>query len=63
VTIDTTLQSVNPFKGPPSPELDRAWSDMLYNANIRVTADTLEKINQSSIPLSDGDGYYGILGK
>lgn len=61
VKIDTTLQSVNPFKGPPSPDLDRAWSDMLYNANIRITADSLKRINQTSIPLADGDGFYGIL--
>lgn len=50
------------FTGDPRPELDEAWHDLLQNANIRVSKETLEKVNGTSIAFSDGDGYYAQLG-
>lgn len=61
-TIDVSVLHGNPLKGPPSPELDEAWSQLLMNANIRVSAEDLEKAGVESIPLNDGSGkYYAIL--
>lgn len=61
-TIDVSVLHGNPFKGPPSPELDEAWSRLLMNANVRVSAEDLEKAGVESIPLNDGSGkYYAIL--
>ncbi|TGO30055.1 hypothetical protein BPAE_0008g00470 [Botrytis paeoniae] len=60
--IDVSVLHGNPLKGPPSPELDEAWSRLLMNANVRVSAEDLEKAGVESIPLNDGSGkYYAIL--
>ncbi|KAF6234052.1 hypothetical protein HO173_007882 [Letharia columbiana] len=58
--VHATLKSKNPFKGPPSPELDDAWHQLFVNSNVRVSADDLQKINRTSVPLGDGSGYYAI---
>ncbi|KAK4158886.1 hypothetical protein QBC43DRAFT_348319 [Cladorrhinum sp. PSN259] len=61
-TIDVSALHGNPFKGPPSPELDEAWSRLLMNANVRMSAEDLDKAGVDSIPLNDGSGeYYAIL--
>ncbi|KAL5325839.1 hypothetical protein ACEPPN_006973 [Leptodophora sp. 'Broadleaf-Isolate-01'] len=61
-TIDVSVLHGNPLKGPPSRELDEAWSRLLMNANVRVSAEDLEKAGVESIPLNDGSGkYYAIL--
>ena len=52
------IAALNPFRGPPRPELDNAWHDLVKNSNIRVTADELRRINRTSVQLSDGSGEY-----
>lgn len=61
--VHATFRSKNPFKGAPSPELDHAWHQIFVNSNVRVTADDLQKINRTSVPLGDGSGYYAIPGE
>lgn len=61
--VHATLKSKNPFKGPPSPGLDDAWHQLFVNSNVRVSADDLQKINRTSVPLGDGSGYYAIPGE
>lgn len=59
-TIHTVFGSKNPFQGLPTPEIDHAWHELFVNSNIRVSADDLQKINRTSVPLGDGSGYYAI---
>lgn len=63
VTFHGSLNATNPYKGPPSPELDAAWHDLLAYTAIRVSSSTLKKIDRTSVPLSDGSGYFATLGK
>jgi hypothetical protein len=60
-TLDNSVLHGNIFKGPPRPELDDAWKQLLINANIRVSAKELEKAGKDSIRLEDSSGYYAIL--
>lgn len=50
------------FAGPPSPELDKAWHDLLGPMAIRVSDDELASSNQSSIKLPVGGGNMAWLG-
>ena len=61
--VHATFKSKNPFKGAPSPELDHAWHQLFVNSNVRVSADDLQKINRTSVPLGVGSGYYAIPGE
>lgn len=62
--VHASFASKNPFKGPPSDELDHAWHTLFVNSNIRVSADELSKINRTSVPVTDAvGGYYAIPGK
>lgn len=62
--VHATFRSKNPYKGPPSPELDHSWHQLFVNSNIRVSASDLEKINKTSVPVGDDEGgYYAIPGK
>ena len=62
--VHATFRSRNPYKGPPSPELDHAWHQLFVNSNIRVSASDLEKINKTSVPVGDEEGgYYAIPGQ
>ena len=60
--FDGSLIIDSAFTGKPRPEMDVAWHDLLRNANIRVSKETLDRVNASSIAFSDGDGYYAQLG-
>ncbi|KAK1144403.1 hypothetical protein N8T08_005556 [Aspergillus melleus] len=51
----------NPFAGEPSPEIDRAWSDLLRGGMVKISEDELRKMNKTSIKLKDGSGYLGYL--
>jgi hypothetical protein len=62
--VHASFANKNPFKGPPSDELDHAWHQLFINSNVRVTADDLAKINKTSVPVTDDKGgYYAIPGK
>lgn len=58
VTSENELEEKNPYKGPPRPELDDAWHDLLKHSSIRVSEEDLRKINRTSIKLADGSGKY-----
>ena len=47
-----------PYSGYPTPESDKAWTELLKNSNLRISADTLRKLNRSSVQLQDGSGEY-----
>lgn len=61
--VHASFANKNPFKGPPSDELDHAWHQLFINSNVRVTAEDLAKINKTSVPVTDDKGgYYAIPG-
>jgi len=51
-----------PFAGPPSPELDAAWQNLLAPMHIRITEEELQQDNQTSVALTEGGGFLGWLG-
>ncbi|KAK4870691.1 hypothetical protein LT330_005039 [Penicillium expansum] len=62
IAFDGDLEKMNPYRGPPRPEHDAAWHELLQYSNIRVGKDTLDRLNRSSIKLADGSGdYFGGL--
>lgn len=50
------------FAGKPSKETDDAWHNLLEPINLKVTADEMERLGQTSLAFSDGSGYLGTLG-
>lgn len=62
--VHAKFSAKNPYKGPPSDELDHAWHELFVNSNIRVSAEDLAKINRTSVPINDvKGGYYAIPGE
>lgn len=51
----------SPYVGPPDPNVDHAWSDLMANMSIRVTKSELTQNNQTSVRLPGG-GYLAWLG-
>ena len=62
-TLENSLETANEYKGKPRKELDQAWNKLLAPSAIRVSKDTLERINKTSIPIADGSGYMATLGE
>ena len=54
--------SMSPYAGPPSPEIDAAWSNLLAPMHIRVSEAELRRDNQESVRLPEGGGYLGWMG-
>ncbi|KAL6721252.1 hypothetical protein ACLMJK_000354 [Lecanora helva] len=52
----------NPYAGPPSPELENAWDELLGSMHIRISKSELKHDNQESVILTEGGGYLGWLG-
>ncbi|KAK4090436.1 hypothetical protein Purlil1_5108 [Purpureocillium lilacinum] len=46
------------YRGPPRPEQDAAWEDLLRYNNLRVQKEDLDKANATSVPLNDDQGGY-----
>jgi hypothetical protein len=59
--FENQIETTNPFKGLPRPELDEAWNKLLGPTAIRVSKEVLDKINRTSVPLLDGSGYMASL--
>lgn len=55
--IDSTVYRQSPYSGNPSPDVDHAWNQLTSGFNLRVPKRTLDRLNRTSIPLSDGSGY------
>ncbi|KAJ5632708.1 hypothetical protein N7490_009047 [Penicillium lividum] len=55
--IDSTVYHPSPYSGNPSPDIDHAWNQLTSGFNLRVPKSTLDRLNRTSIPLSDGSGY------
>lgn len=47
------------YTGFPTSEIDAAWGKLLKNSNIRISEETINKMNRSTIKLQDGSGMYG----
>ncbi|KAJ1715748.1 hypothetical protein NYO67_2047 [Aspergillus flavus] len=61
-TFQNQLETSNPYKGPPRPELEEAWHNLLHpSAAIRVSKEALDRINRTSVQLLDGSGYMVAL--
>ena len=54
--------SQSSFAGPPSPETDAAWTNLLAPMHMRVSIEELRRDNQESVPLPEGGGYLGWMG-
>jgi hypothetical protein len=52
------VNATNPYKGPPSEELDQAWRELLRHSNIRLSAEELKEMGRTSVQLADGSGDY-----
>lgn len=61
IAFNGDLKEPNRYRGPPSPELDEAWHQLMEYSNIRINKETLDLLNRSSIKLADGSGYFGAL--
>ncbi|KAF2236011.1 hypothetical protein EV356DRAFT_543004 [Viridothelium virens] len=61
VNFNSDLFYSSRFRGPPRPELDATWHDLLENSNIRLSSEELRRLGKSSVALADGSGYYGAL--
>ncbi|KAI9752324.1 MAG: hypothetical protein M4579_005667 [Chaenotheca gracillima] len=61
VRFNATLVIDSPYNGPPSPEVDLAWHDLLDNMNIALPKSDLDRIGATSIPLP-GDQNMFIAG-
>ncbi|KAK8013578.1 hypothetical protein PG991_009171 [Apiospora marii] len=48
------------FVGPPRPELEEAWGNLMAHENVRVSTDELDQYSgeKSLVRLTDGSGYY-----
>ncbi|KAI6093648.1 hypothetical protein F4821DRAFT_221079 [Hypoxylon rubiginosum] len=55
------INGTSVFVGYPSPQSDLAWSGLL-EANIRISKDEMRRLDTTSLPFQDGDGYLGMLG-
>ncbi|CAJ0547070.1 Ff.00g016970.m01.CDS01 [Fusarium sp. VM40] len=57
-TIVHNLADNGKYRGPPRPEQDTAWDELLHYNNLRVEKEDLEKANTTSVPLHDSQGGY-----
>ncbi|KAL2014511.1 hypothetical protein VTN00DRAFT_2036 [Thermoascus crustaceus] len=54
------LRIVSPYQGEPSPELDKAWKELLQYSNVWVSGEELRKINKTSIPIPGEEDKYWV---
>jgi hypothetical protein len=57
-TIVHNLKDDGAFRGPPRPELDEAWGDLLKYNNLRLSGEDLQRANLTSVSLNDEQGGY-----
>ncbi|KAH8176412.1 tat pathway signal sequence [Sarocladium implicatum] len=57
-TITHNVADHGRYRGPPRPEQDEAWEDLLRYNNLRVQEVDLAKANLTSVPLKDDAGGY-----
>ncbi|KAH8602300.1 hypothetical protein B0O99DRAFT_708021 [Bisporella sp. PMI_857] len=55
------LYAFSQYAGPPAPNIDKAWHELLSPIDIRVTKEELERNNRTSVELPEG-GYLAWLG-
>ncbi|KAI9748583.1 MAG: hypothetical protein M4579_007183 [Chaenotheca gracillima] len=51
------------YASPPSPEVDKAWHDLLNDINVRISGEDLDQLGRkdAGVALPDGSGYLGTL--
>ncbi|KAI1378895.1 hypothetical protein F4677DRAFT_382319 [Hypoxylon crocopeplum] len=51
------------FIGPPRPDLEKAWADLLAPMNVRLSYDDVKAFGRegNAVQMSDGSGYVGSL--
>jgi len=59
VVFTTAEESI--YAGRPSAQLDAAWDELLYGINIRVSSNELQRSNQTSVQLPDGQSSLAWL--
>ncbi|TAQ84947.1 hypothetical protein B7494_g6731 [Chlorociboria aeruginascens] len=59
-----SLGDISPYTAPPGPEVDALWSEITAHEKvgaILVQKDDLDRVNKTSIKLSDGSGYIAVV--
>ncbi|KAK0613276.1 hypothetical protein B0T14DRAFT_556935 [Immersiella caudata] len=62
IRYNATLVIESAYNGPPSPEVDAAWTALLDNMNIAVPKSDLDKIGSTSIRIPNTSTYFAGLG-
>ncbi|PYH40701.1 oxidase ustYa family protein [Aspergillus saccharolyticus JOP 1030-1] len=61
VRFQGSLFDTNPYKGPPTPDLDAAWKRITHMAQLKVSAEDMLRLNkpltQVKVAETEGDGY------
>ncbi|KAI0838470.1 hypothetical protein F5Y06DRAFT_303786 [Hypoxylon sp. FL0890] len=64
VTFDGSLWYKSPYKGPPTPEVNQAWEDLMAYGAISVTADDITRVGHNltavQYPPEAGGGYLAV---
>ncbi|KAK7938130.1 uncharacterized protein PG986_014998 [Apiospora aurea] len=60
-TLWRSIEQDNVYTGEPRDELDEAWRNLVKPMTIKITAQELENLGESSIAMKDGSGYIAEL--
>ncbi|KAK8055066.1 hypothetical protein PG993_000293 [Apiospora rasikravindrae] len=60
-TLWRSIEQDNVFTGDPRDELDEAWRNLVKPMTIKITAQELQQLGESSIAMKDGSGYIAEL--
>ncbi|KAI5777085.1 hypothetical protein EDC01DRAFT_624565, partial [Geopyxis carbonaria] len=55
------LDATTPYKGPPTPELDKHWNRLMSLGMVRITPSDLHALGRDSYALHDGSGHLGFV--
>ncbi|KAL1960637.1 hypothetical protein VTO42DRAFT_7216 [Malbranchea cinnamomea] len=58
VKFDGALNTSNPWKGPPSDDLDKAWNELFQLDPIAITSEDLKKIEKTGVEIPSRPGAY-----
>ncbi|KAH8596228.1 hypothetical protein B0O99DRAFT_621302 [Bisporella sp. PMI_857] len=57
-TVHESVDNSSVFRGPPSPEVDEAWTSLFRYGDMLISEEELNLLNRTSIQVSDGSGKY-----
>ncbi|KUJ21546.1 uncharacterized protein LY89DRAFT_729063 [Mollisia scopiformis] len=57
-TLHNSVNATSKYKGPPTPEVDKAWRAVFDYGELRINDEDLKHMNRTSVKLADGSGQY-----